>query len=355
MKISTVIIAAVISAPATVAFSPMQSNTRCTSSRLHYIDPTESDGLWTPTQKTVDGKEEALTTDAATSEEVENIMKSVDEAISMMNSVTVQSALSVPETKQEASASEIDTVVLQELARKLSIEIDPAELENIFLSAGENPNKASPIEKRVTLEEKIRLWNETYHQFSDSIQSKEDLIRAAHDITSYASHKISNPDEDAIEEFFSAWKKFSSGAIDLGFDSMEIAVETVKSPEFKQKTAEVASNFFSFLGKQKFEIPLLQAASKDMTSSTPMEQTEDDQEKQRLAYFQSVSKNVSPTPSKVVEETSDEDEKIKQRLAYFESVRARVAEEEKEVSVESNDFIQEPKPIFSNNYLDGLK
>lgn len=333
MKISTAIIAAVISAPATVAFSPMQSNTRCTSSRLHYIDPTESDGLWTPTQKTVDGKEEALTTDAATSKELENIMKSVDEAISMMNSVTVQSALSVPDNKQ-ASATEIDTVVLQELARKLSIEIDPTELENIFLSAGENPTKASPIEKRVTLEEKIRLWNETYHQFSDSIQSKEDLIRVAHEITTYASHKISNPDEDAIEEFFSAWKKFSSGAIDFTVDSMEIAVETVKSPEFQEKTAEVASNFVSFLGKQKFEIPLLQAASKDMTSSTPMEQTEDDQEKQRLAYFESLSKNISPTPSKVVEETSDEDEKIKQRQAYFESVRARVAEEEKEVSVE---------------------
>lgn len=335
MKISTAIIAAVISAPATVAFSPMQSNTRCTSSRLHYIDPTESDGLWNPTQKTVGGKEEALTTDAATSEEVANIMKSVDEAISMMNSVTVQSALSVPDNKQ-ASATEIDTVVLQELAR---FEIDPTELENIFLSAGENPTKASPIEKKVTLEEKIRLWNETYHQFSDSIQSKEDLIRVAHEITTYASHKISNPDEDAIEEFFSAWKNVSSRAIDFTVDSMEIAVETVKSPEFQQKTAEVASNFVSFLGKQNFEIPLLQAASKDMTSSTPMEQTEDDQEKQRLAYFESVSKNVSPTPSKVVEETSDEDEKIKQRLAYFESVRARVAEEEKKVSVKSNDFI----------------
>ena len=338
MKISTAIIAAVINAPATLAFSPMQSNTRCTSTRLHYIDPTESDGLWTPTQKTVDGKEEALTTDAATSEEVANIMKSVDEAISMMNSVTVQSALSVPDNKQ-ASATEIDTVVLQELARKLSIEIDPAELENIFLSTGENPTKASPIEKKVTLEEKIRLWNETYHQFSDSIQSKEDLIRAAHEITTYASHKISNPDEDAIEEFFSAWKNVSSRAIDFTVDSMEIAVETVKSPEFQQKTAEVASNFVSFLGKQKFEIPLLQATAKDVSSFTPMEQTEDDQEKQRLAYFESVSKNVSPTPSKVVEETSDEDEKIKQRLAYFESVRARVAEEEKEVSVESNDFI----------------
>ncbi|GFH61607.1 predicted protein [Chaetoceros tenuissimus] len=351
MKISTAIIAAVISAPATEAFSPVQSNSRCASSRLHYIDPRESDGgLWTPTQKTVDGKEEAIA-DAATSKEVENIMKSVDEAISMMNSVTVQSALSVPETKQ-ASETEIDTVVLEELARKLSIEIDPAELENIFLSAGENPTKASSIEKKVTLEEKVRLWNETYHQFSDSIQNKEDLIRVAHEITSYTSHKISNPDEDAIDEFFSAWKKFSSGAIDFTVDSMEIAVETVKSPEFQQKTAEVASNFVSFLGKQKIEIPLLKAAAKDVTTSTSMEQTEEDQEKQRLAYFESVSKNVSPTPSIVVEETTDEDEKIKQRLAYFESVRARVAEEEKEASV---DFIQEPKPIFSNNYLDGLK
>ena len=53
-----------------------------------------------------------------------------------------------------------------------------------------------------------------------------------------------------------------------------------------------------------------------------------------FATLFSRSKNISPTPSKVVEETSDEDEKIKQRQAYFESVRARVAEEEKEVSVE---------------------